>query len=60
MALAAGFAVYVWLFNPQTLDSHWAFAYLTASIPSCLLAGVLHLGLTKAFARSRTWGDYPR
>ena len=59
VALAAGFFVYIWLFNPQTLDSHWAFAYLTASLPSCLLAGVVHLVLTKAFARSRTWGDYP-
>lgn len=60
VALALGFAVYVWLFNPQTLENHWAFAFLTASIPSCLLAGVVHLVLTKAFIRGKSWGDYPR
>jgi NCS1 family nucleobase:cation symporter-1 len=60
IALALGFLVYIWLFNPQTLANHWAFAFLTASIPSCVLAGLAHLLLTRIFCRSRTWGDYPK
>lgn len=60
VALAVGFVVYVWLFNPQTLDNHWAFAFVTASIPSCLAAGLVHLVLTRLFARGPGWGDYPR
>ena len=32
---------------------------MTASIPSCLAAGVCHLGLTWAFARRLGWGAYP-
>lgn len=59
-ALAVGFMVYVWIFNPQTLESAAVFKYLTASIPSCLAAGLVHFGLTKAFARAAGWGAYPR
>ncbi len=59
VALAVGFAVYVWIFNPQTLTSLTAFKYLTASIPSFLAAGVVHYVLTRLFARGKGWGDYP-
>ncbi|MDQ1850457.1 cytosine permease [Gemmobacter fulvus] len=59
-ALAVGFVVYVWIFNPQTLESAAVFKYLTASIPSCLAAGLVHFRLTKAFARAAGWGAYPR
>jgi NCS1 family nucleobase:cation symporter-1 len=60
LALAIGFVTYVWLFNPQTLDNVAAFRYLTASLPSCLIAGLVHYVLTRLFARGRHWGDYPR
>jgi len=59
-ALAVGFGVYVLVFNPQTLASLPAFKYLTASVPSCLAAGVVHYVLTRLFARSAGWGNYPR
>jgi len=60
VALAVGFGVYVWLFNPQTLDSLPAFRYLTASIPSCVAAGVVHYVLTRLFAKGEHWGNYTR
>jgi NCS1 family nucleobase:cation symporter-1 len=58
-SLAVGFVVYVAVFNPLSLDHAPAFLYLTASIPSCLAAGVCHLGLTWVFARRLGWGGYP-
>ncbi|WP_417210193.1 purine-cytosine permease family protein [Antarctobacter sp.] len=58
-ALAVGFVTYVWLFNPQTLDNVTAFRYLTASLPSCVIAGLLHYLLTRLFAKGPQWGDYP-
>jgi len=58
-ALAVGFIVYVAVFNPLSLAHAPAFLYLTASIPSCLAAGLCHLGLTWAFARRLGWGAYP-
>ncbi|ACP21925.1 conserved hypothetical protein (plasmid) [Sinorhizobium fredii NGR234] len=59
LALAAGFLVYVLVFNPQTLASLPAFKYFTASVPSCLAAGTVHYVLTRLFARRRGWGLYP-
>lgn len=58
-ALAVGFVTYVWLFNPQTLDNVTAFRYLTASLPSCVLAGLVHYLLTRLFAKGPQWGNYP-
>lgn len=58
-ALAVGFVTYVWLFNPQTLDNVTAFRYLTASLPSCVIAGLVHYLLTRLLAKGRQWGDYP-
>jgi NCS1 family nucleobase:cation symporter-1 len=60
IALAIGFIVYVWVFNPQTLSNAPVFVYLTASIPSCVAAGVAHVLLTWAWVRRRGWGDYPQ
>jgi NCS1 family nucleobase:cation symporter-1 len=58
-ALAVGFVIYVWLFNPQTLDNVTAFRYLTASLPSCVIAGLVHYVLTRVFAKGPLWGNYP-
>lgn len=60
IALAVGFIVYVWVFNPQTLSHAPVFVYLTASIPSCVAAGLVHVLLTWAWVRRRGWGDYPQ
>jgi NCS1 family nucleobase:cation symporter-1 len=59
LALLVGFVVYVAVFNPQSFEHAPAFLYLTASLPSCLAAGLCHLGLTRAFARHLGWGAYP-
>lgn len=58
-ALAVGFAVYIWVFNPQTLANAAAFKYLTASFPSCVAAGLVHYVLTRIFASAKGWGAYP-
>ncbi|WP_378940962.1 purine-cytosine permease family protein [Mesorhizobium sp. ANAO-SY3R2] len=59
LSLAIGFVVYVWIFNPQTLDSLSVFKFVTASVPSCLVAGLMHYVLSRLFAHGRGWGDYP-
>lgn len=58
-SLGVGFCVYVAVFNPLSLAHAPAFLYLTASIPSCVSAGLCHLILTRAFARRLGWGSYP-
>lgn len=60
VALAAGFAVYVVVFNPQTLAHTDFFTFATASLPSCLLAGLVHYGLTRLLAARLGWGGYPK
>lgn len=60
VALVVGFVVYVAVFNPQTLESAAIFKYLTASLPSCAAAGLVHYVLTRLFAKGEGWGDYPR
>ncbi|GGO84205.1 cytosine/uracil/thiamine/allantoin permease [Marinobacterium nitratireducens] len=60
VALVVGFATYVLIFNPQTLENSTPFAYLSASLPSCVLAGIVHIAGTRLFATRFGWGDYPR
>jgi len=59
-ALVVGFVVYIAVFNPQTLESAPIFKYLTASLPSCFAAGLVHYILTRIFAKGDGWGNYPR
>lgn len=59
-ALAVGVVVYVGVFNPQTLANAAVFKYMTASIPSCLAAGLVHYLLTRMFAAGKGWGAYPK
>lgn len=59
-ALLAGFVTYVWLFNPQTLENVEAFRYLTASLPSCAMAGLVHYVLTRLLANRPGWGNYSK
>lgn len=60
LALVAGFAIYVVVFNPQTLAHTGFFTFATASLPSCLLAGLVHYGLTRLLATRLGWGGYPK
>jgi NCS1 family nucleobase:cation symporter-1 len=59
IALASGFIIYVYFFNPQTLDNTPLFAFMSASLPSCALAGIVHIVLTRIFVSKTGWGDYP-
>ncbi len=60
LALLAGFAIYVVVFNPQTLAHTPFFTFATASLPSCLLAGLVHYGLTRLLAPRLGWGGYAK
>lgn len=60
VALVAGFAIYVVVFNPQTLAHTDFFTFATASLPSCLLAGLVHYSLTRLLAARLGWGGYPK
>ncbi|MHC2144305.1 cytosine permease [Pseudomonas sp. 210_17 TE3656] len=60
LALVAGFAIYVVVFNPQTLANTSFFTFATASLPSCLLAGLVHYGLTRLLAARLGWGAYSK
>ncbi|RJG13496.1 thiamine permease [Pseudomonas cavernicola] len=60
VALAVGFGIYVLVFNPQTLANTTLFTFVTASLPSCLLAGVVHYVLTRVLAERMGWGAYPK
>lgn len=59
VALLAGFLIYVLIFNPQTLAASPLFAVLSASLPSCVLAGVVHYLLTRLLVIPKGYGDYP-
>ena len=60
LALVLGCVVYVALFNPQSLASTTLFTMISASLPSCLLAGGVHYGLTRLLAPRLGWGGYAR
>lgn len=60
LALAAGFVIYVVVFNPQTLANTSFFTFASASLPSCLLAGLVHYGLTRLLAARLGWGGYSK
>jgi len=59
LALVAGCVIYVFIFNPQTLDNIAIFSFISASFPSCMLAGVVHFLFTRMFSYRMGWGDYP-
>ncbi|RJK96408.1 purine-cytosine permease family protein [Vallicoccus soli] len=46
LSTGLGALTYVLLYNPQTLDTRSAFAFVTASVPAVLVAGVGHLVLS--------------
>jgi NCS1 family nucleobase:cation symporter-1 len=60
IALVVGGLVYYALFNPLSLTAHNAlFNWVSASIPSCIAAGLVHYTLTKLVMRPRGRGGYP-
>ncbi len=47
LALAVGCGVYIWLLNPLTYASHGPYRFLTASLPSAAVAGLLYVLMTR-------------
>jgi nucleobase:cation symporter-1, NCS1 family len=58
VALAVGCLVYVYLLNPLTYQSHDPFKWLTASLPTAVVSGLVHAVLTAVFVRPRRLGGY--
>jgi NCS1 family nucleobase:cation symporter-1 len=60
IALAVGCAVYIYLLNPLTYESHGPFRLLTASLPAAFASGLVHAVLTSWFVVPSGRGGYRR
>jgi nucleobase:cation symporter-1, NCS1 family len=58
LGMAAGFATYLYLLNPVTYASHWPYEYVTASLPTALVGGVVYLIVTLLVVKPAGKGDY--
>jgi NCS1 family nucleobase:cation symporter-1 len=58
VSIAVGFASYLYLLDPVDFTSRSPYQYISASIPSALVAGVLYIVLTRAIVIPRGLGDY--
>jgi NCS1 family nucleobase:cation symporter-1 len=58
VALALGCAVYVYLLNPLSYQSHGPYRFLTASLPAAFTAGCMHVLLTRLFVMPGGRGGY--
>ena len=56
--MAAGFATYLFLLNPVTYASHWPHEYLTASLPTAFVGGLVYLIVTLLIVKPAGKGDY--
>lgn len=53
VAVLAATGLYLWLYNPITLETQPAFLFLTASLPTVIVGGLVYLGLTALLYRGR-------
>ncbi len=60
LAMAAGCATYLWLLDPITYESAGPYAYLTASLPTVVVAGLVYLLATVLLVIPSGRGDYRR
>jgi len=58
IAMAAGCALYVYLLNPLTYESHGPYRWLTASLPTALISGCLFVALTRLWIAASGRGGY--
>ena len=58
--MIVGCSSYIYLLNPITYESHGPFRFLTASLPSTLLAAVVYLAVTRLFVIPAGRGGYSR
>jgi NCS1 family nucleobase:cation symporter-1 len=59
LGMGAGFATYLYLLNPVTYASHWPYEYLTASLPTAFVGGLVYLIVTLLVVKPAGKGDYP-
>ena len=59
-AMIVGCSAYVYLLNPITYESHGPYRFVTASLPSCLLAAVVYVAVTRLVVIPAGRGGYER
>ena len=58
IALGLGCAVYIYLLNPLSYESHGPYRFLTASLPAAFASGLLYVVLTRSFVVPAGRGGY--
>ncbi len=58
LAMAAGVGTYLYLLNPQSYAVHDPFSWIGASLPSAVVAAVVHVVVTLAVVRPAGRGGY--
>jgi nucleobase:cation symporter-1, NCS1 family len=56
--MLAGFVTYVYLLNPVSYASNAPYQYLTASLPTCFVGGLVYWLVTKFVCMPLGWGGY--
>ncbi|MDH3229854.1 MAG: cytosine permease [Alphaproteobacteria bacterium] len=57
-AMVVGFFVYIYLLDPLTYVSRAPYEYVTASLPTAVIAGIVYLVLTKVVVQPARKGGY--
>ena len=60
VAMAAGFGTYWYLLHPLTYASHWPYQFVTASLPTALVGGLVYYAVTKLLVQPAGKGGYER
>ena len=58
LAMAACFGTYWYLLHPLTYASHWPYEFLTASLPTAFVGGVVYYVVTKLLVQPAGKGGY--
>jgi NCS1 family nucleobase:cation symporter-1 len=58
LGMVAGFGTYLYLLNPVSYASHSPYEYLTASLPTAVVGGLVYWVATLAIVKSAGKGDY--
>ena len=58
LAMAAGFGTYLYLLNPVTYASHSPYEFLTASLPTAFVGGLVYWLITVMVVIPAGKGDY--
>ncbi len=57
-AMGVGFITYVYLLNPVSYISNAPYQFLTASLPTCMVGGLVYWLATKYICIPKGWGGY--